>query len=65
MLLIPTFLFTYLDPGSGSFILQLIIGGIVGLLVALKAFWGRIRAFFIREGQPRPQEEQASSQEPT
>lgn len=36
----------YLDPGSGSFLLQLLIGGIVGLLLVLKTFWSRIKLFF-------------------
>jgi hypothetical protein len=36
----------YLDPGSGSFIIQLIIGGIVGLLLVVRTFWGRIKLFF-------------------
>lgn len=39
----------YLDPGSGSFILQLLLGVVVGLLVALKAYWGRLRGFFTRD----------------
>jgi hypothetical protein len=35
----------YLDPGSGSFLIQLLIGGIVGLLLVIKTFWGRIKLF--------------------
>ena len=64
ILLIPSSLFAYLDPGSGSFILQLIIGGIVGLLVAVKAFWGRIKAFFTRGERPMSDEEQDTAQKP-
>ncbi|MFA6511988.1 MAG: hypothetical protein WCV86_02620 [Patescibacteria group bacterium] len=36
----------YLDPGSGSFILQMILGVVLGSLVALKVFFRRIKAFF-------------------
>lgn len=36
----------YLDPGSGSFVIQLIIGTIVGAFVVLKVYWNRIRNFF-------------------
>lgn len=36
----------YIDPGSGSIILQAVVGGIFALLLAIKAFWGRITAFF-------------------
>jgi len=38
----------YLDPGSGSFLIQLLIGALVGGLVLLKTYWNRIRAFFTR-----------------
>jgi hypothetical protein len=34
----------YVDPGAGSLLLQLIIGGIGGAFVAFKLFWGRFRA---------------------
>jgi len=32
----------YLDPGSGSMVFQLIVGGIAGLILAVKIFWRRI-----------------------
>ena len=38
----------YLDPGSGSFILQLLVAGILGGLVALRMSWGKIKARFSR-----------------
>ena len=31
--------YSYLDPGSSSYILQLIVGAIVGFLVTLKIYW--------------------------
>jgi hypothetical protein len=36
----------YLDPGSGSFILQLLIASLVGGLFILKSYWKKIIAFF-------------------
>lgn len=36
------FVFAYLDPGSGSFILQLIIAGFAGLLYAFRGYWSRL-----------------------
>lgn len=36
----------YLDPGTGSLIIQVVIGVFVGGLFALKIFWNRIKAFF-------------------
>lgn len=35
----------YLDPGTGSMMLQVILGGIAAIGVALKLFWYRIIAF--------------------
>ncbi len=36
----------YLDPGTGSVILQALLGGLAGLAVALKLFGRRILDFF-------------------
>ena len=36
----------YLDPGTGSLFLQLLLGGIAGLVVILKLYWHKILAFF-------------------
>jgi hypothetical protein len=33
----------YLDPGSGSFILQLILAAILGGLLVLRTFWTKIK----------------------
>lgn len=35
----------YLDPGSGSYVLQLLIAGILGSLFLLRGYIGRIRSF--------------------
>ncbi len=36
----------YLDPGSGSFIFQILIGVALTLGVAIRVFWSRIVSFF-------------------
>jgi hypothetical protein len=36
----------YLDPGSGSFIIQIAIAALLGLGVALRASWSSIKKFF-------------------
>lgn len=36
----------YLDPGTGSMILQGLIGAVVGGLVALRIYWARIKHLF-------------------
>ncbi|MFL6200000.1 MAG: hypothetical protein ACJ76J_12540 [Thermoanaerobaculia bacterium] len=32
----------YLDPSAGSMMLQLILGGLAGVAIALRLFWARI-----------------------
>lgn len=38
----------YLDPGTGSYVLQMLLGLVVGSLFAIRLCWQRIRAFFSR-----------------
>jgi len=38
----------YLDPGSGSFILQLLLASLLALLVLVKAYWQKIKTIFTR-----------------
>lgn len=38
----------YLDPGTGSYFFQILIGMLVGITFSLKIFWGKIKAFFSR-----------------
>ncbi len=44
-LMVPQKAYAYLDPGTGSYILQLLIGALVGGLFAVKIFWKNIKAF--------------------
>ena len=37
---------SYLDPGSGSYLLQLLIAGALGAIFALRLYWSRVRGFF-------------------
>ena len=36
----------YLDPGAGSMILQALAGGIAGLVVMGRLYWGRVKRAF-------------------
>ncbi len=36
----------YLDPGSGSFLIQLLIAGLVGAGFLIKAYWKKIKGLF-------------------
>ncbi len=45
----------YVDPGSGSYLVQMIIAAIVGALFYFKTIWWRIKSFFTRH-KPEEQE---------
>jgi hypothetical protein len=36
----------YLDPGSGSFLLQLLIAGLAGIGIVIGASWSKIKRLF-------------------
>jgi hypothetical protein len=38
----------YLDPGSGSFLLQLLIAGLAGLGIAIGSQWSKIKRLLSR-----------------
>lgn len=39
-------LYAYLDPGTGSMILQVLAAVGIGLILVLRTFWGRIKLLF-------------------
>jgi len=41
-------LLLYLDPGSGSLIIQLVIGALLAIGLTIRIFWSRIKAFLLR-----------------
>jgi len=41
--------FLYLDPGSGSYLLQVIIATVLGGLMFFKNFWIKIKSFFVKQ----------------
>lgn len=42
LMLVVTDTFAYLDPGTGSMLLQVILGGVAAVGVALKLYWHKI-----------------------
>jgi hypothetical protein len=40
----------YVDPGTGSFVFQAVIGAILAVGLAVKMFWRRIAGFVTRRG---------------
>ena len=40
--------YAYIDPGTGSLLLQAIIGAIIGSAMFIKIFWGKIKSICSR-----------------
>ena len=56
--------FAYIDPGSGSAIISLIIGFFVALGLTFKTYWYKLKALFTRQaqtdGNPEPEPEKTA-----
>jgi len=50
----------YIDPGSGSYLVQMIIAAVLGGLFFFKNLWWKIKSFFTRskESNPSPKKEE-------
>jgi hypothetical protein len=58
--------FAYIDPGTGSILIQGIIGAIAAIGVTLKLYWHRIVAYFRREStEDSPPGESRKIEEPS
>jgi hypothetical protein len=59
-------IFAYLDAGTGSMIVQVVLGGLASVAVALKLWWRRILRFLgIRKDDDEDLEQPASRHEAT
>jgi hypothetical protein len=52
VLILPRDAAAYIDPGAGSMIVQMLLGGVAGLLVVGKLYYRRLLAFFGRRETP-------------
>jgi hypothetical protein len=48
MMMMPVSAMAYLDPTTGSMLISAIVGLFASLVLAIKTYWYRIRAFFKR-----------------
>lgn len=55
----------YLDPGSGSMLLQLILAGLIGAGIAIRVFWRRILGIFGIKPKAEPSEENSEDIDPS
>ena len=57
LLLMFTDAVAYLDPGTGSMLLQVILGGVAAVGVALKLYWHKLRVAFGMGKKEQPEDE--------
>ena len=50
----------YLDPGTGSFIIQAVVAAVAGIAVTLRVYWHKIIGFFGSSSSDEEQEEETS-----
>ena len=43
---VPATVYAYVDPGTGSYVFQLILAFFLGGFLGAKVFWRKIKAFF-------------------
>ena len=44
----------YVDPGSGSYLIQALVAAAMGAAFFLKTFWWRIKMFFTKKKKDSP-----------
>lgn len=48
----------YIEPGSGSYIIQVIVAAVLGAAFWIRMSWQRVKAFFLgRKYKPKDKEE--------
>ena len=52
--------YAYLDPGTGSMLVQMLLGGVAGAMVVGKLYWHQVKAFFGRGPQKNSGQEPRS-----
>ncbi|HVN79107.1 MAG TPA: hypothetical protein VMW38_08920 [Terriglobia bacterium] len=48
----------YVDPGTGSYLLQILVAGFLGLLYALRLYWTRLKNFLISRISRSPKKDE-------
>jgi len=51
----------YIDPGSGSYLIQVIIAAVLGVVFYFRTGWNWIKSFFIKDSGQKNEEEHESA----
>jgi len=62
LVLAPASAQAYIDPGTGSYVLQAVVSAVAGSLVALRMYWQRIKAALGSRSESPPREVPESSE---
>ncbi len=57
--------FAYLDPGTGSFILQMLVAGFLGAMLYIKLAWSNIKVYLSGLFKSHKQVETEEGEKPT
>ena len=55
----------YLDPGSTSYALQMVIAGMVAVAFAVKTYWAKLKSFFTGSGAAPEKSKEATGGSPS
>ena len=45
----PDYALAYIDPSAGGLLVQILLGGIAGIGVLVKLYWGKLTKYFRKE----------------
>lgn len=54
----PRYVYGYLDPGTGSYVIQVILAAVLGIGVAARLFWHKIKNIFKKKPEKQDQIEE-------
>jgi hypothetical protein len=64
VLVLPRPAHAYLDPGTGSAVIQMVVAGVMGALFVLKMYWRKLIALFTGSEPPVDAEATLASEAP-
>ena len=50
----PDYALAYIDPSAGGLLVQILLGGIAGIGVLVKLYWGKLTKLFRKEKDDKP-----------
>jgi hypothetical protein len=53
----------YLDPGSGSILIQVLVAALLGLAVVIRAYWGKIKGWLGIKSKPEEDDDESENNE--